>query len=100
MNLGEILSGVALLQPLAPELAQSQVAAIEFDSRRVSPQSLFFAFPGSKADGRQFARDAMARGAIAIISESPAPPGFDGRWIQVAHGRQALSLDGPTNVSS
>jgi UDP-N-acetylmuramoyl-L-alanyl-D-glutamate--2,6-diaminopimelate ligase len=92
MNLGEILSGVALLQPLAPELAQAPVAAIEFDSRRVSPRSLFFAFPGSKADGRQFAADALAHGALAVIGESPAPPDLAGRWIQVAHGRQALSL--------
>jgi len=92
MNLGEILSGVALLQPLAPELAQAPVSAIEFDSRRVSPQSLFFAFPGSKADGRQFAADALARGALAVVSESPAPPDLADRWIQVAHGRQALSL--------
>ena len=61
MNLGEVLSGVALLQPLAPELARAPVAALEYDSRRVSPQSLFFAFPGSKADGRQFAADALAR---------------------------------------
>ena len=55
MNLGEILSGVALLQPLAPELAQVEIAGIEFDSRRAFAKSLFFAFPGSKADGRQFA---------------------------------------------
>jgi UDP-N-acetylmuramoyl-L-alanyl-D-glutamate--2,6-diaminopimelate ligase len=92
MNLGEVLSGVALLQPLAPALAQAPVAALEYDSRRVSPQSLFFAFPGSKADGRQFAADALARGALAVIGESPAPPDLADRWIQVAHGRQALSL--------
>ncbi len=91
MNLGEILSGVALLQPPAAELVQATVAAIEFDSRRVSPQSLFFAFPGSKADGRQFAAAALALGALAVVSESPAPPDLAGRWIQVAHGRQALS---------
>ena len=36
--------------------------------------SLFFAFPGSRADGRQFAADALARGAVAVVSESPAPP--------------------------
>jgi UDP-N-acetylmuramoyl-L-alanyl-D-glutamate--2,6-diaminopimelate ligase len=91
MNLGEILSGVALLEPLAPELAQAPVSGIEFDSRRASPQSLFFAFPGSKADGREFAKDALARGAVAVVSESPAPPDLAGRWIQVAHGRHSLS---------
>ena len=92
MNLGEILSGAAPIEPLAPELAQTPVSAIEYDSRRVSPQSLFFAFPGSKADGREFAGDALARGAVAVVSESPAPPDLAARWIQVAHGRQALSL--------
>ena len=92
MNLGEVLTGVTLLQPLAPDLARAEVAALEYDSRRVSPQSLFFAFPGSKADGRQFAAEALASGALAVISESPAPPSLGARWIQVAHGRQALSL--------
>ena len=29
---------------------------------------------------------------LAVVSESPAPPDLAGRWIQVAHGRQALSL--------
>ncbi|MEO8595063.1 MAG: UDP-N-acetylmuramoyl-L-alanyl-D-glutamate--2,6-diaminopimelate ligase [Candidatus Solibacter sp.] len=92
MNLGEILSGVALSQPLAPELARREIQGIEFDSRRVTAGSLFFAFPGAKADGRQFAADALARGAVAVVSESGAPEEFGGRWLQVDHGRQALSL--------
>jgi UDP-N-acetylmuramoyl-L-alanyl-D-glutamate--2,6-diaminopimelate ligase len=52
---------------------------------------LFFAFPGSRADGRQFAEDALARGAVAVVSESECPPG-PARWIRVEHGRQALAL--------
>ena len=35
-------------------------------------------------------RGRAARSAVA--SESPAPDGFDAPWIQVEHGRQALSL--------
>jgi UDP-N-acetylmuramoyl-L-alanyl-D-glutamate--2,6-diaminopimelate ligase len=92
MNLGDVLSGVAMVEPLTPELAQAAVTALEYDSRRASPGALFFAFPGSKADGRQFAAEALGRGAIAVVSESPAPAELAGRWIQVAHGRQALSL--------
>ncbi len=92
MNLGEILSGVKLPQPLAPELAQTEISGLAYDSRRVTPGVLFFAFPGSKADGREFAADALARGAVAVVSESPAPPEFAARWIQVEHGRQALAL--------
>src|SRR5258707_7096251 len=92
MTLGEILSGVGLTSPLAPELARMEIMGLEYDSRRVAPGFAFFAFPGSKADGRQFATSAMARGAVVVLSESPRPEGFDGPWVQVQHGRQALSL--------
>ena len=92
MNLGQILSGVALADPLAPELAEAEIQEIAYDSRRVTAGSLFFAFPGAKVDGRQFAADAVARGALAVASESPAPQEFAGQWVQVVHGRQALSV--------
>jgi UDP-N-acetylmuramoyl-L-alanyl-D-glutamate--2,6-diaminopimelate ligase len=91
MKLGEILSSVELPQPLAPELVQAEVTGLAYDSRRVTPGVLFFAFPGAKADGRQFAVDALARGAVAIASESAAPPELSARWIQVDHGRRALA---------
>ena len=39
----------------------------------------------------QFAAQAIARGAIAVVSEAPEPPDFDGLWVRVAHGRQALA---------
>jgi UDP-N-acetylmuramoyl-L-alanyl-D-glutamate--2,6-diaminopimelate ligase len=92
MNLGEILSGVGLTSPLAQEFARMEIEGLEYDSRRVAPGFAFFAFPGSKADGRRFASDAMARGAAIVIGESPRPDDFDGPWIQVKHGRHALSL--------
>jgi UDP-N-acetylmuramoyl-L-alanyl-D-glutamate--2,6-diaminopimelate ligase len=92
MNLGEILAGVRLKRPLSLDLAGMEISGLEYDSRRVTTGSLFFAFPGSRSDGRQFANDAVARGASAVASESPMPEGFGGAWIEVEHGRQALSL--------
>jgi UDP-N-acetylmuramoyl-L-alanyl-D-glutamate--2,6-diaminopimelate ligase len=92
MTLGEILAGIRLKAPLPPELSPLDVKGLEYDSRRVQPGFLFFAFPGSRADGRQFAQDAMGRGALAVASESPAPDGFPAPWIEVEHGRQALAL--------
>jgi UDP-N-acetylmuramoyl-L-alanyl-D-glutamate--2,6-diaminopimelate ligase len=53
---------------------------------------LFFAFAGAHADGRQFAQAAAAKGAVAVVSELPAPEGFPGTWIEAEHGRQALAL--------
>ena len=92
MTLGEILAGVRLQAPLSPLLSQLDVQGLDYDSRRVQPGFLFFAFPGSRADGCQFAGDAAARGAVAVASESPAPDGFPLPWIEVEHGRQALAL--------
>ena len=92
MTLSDILAGVRLAAPLPPALAALEVAGLDYDSRRVSPGWLFFAFPGSRADGRAFAEDALRRGALAVVSESPAPENFAAPWIQVEHGRRALAL--------
>ena len=94
MKLSELLAGVALREALTPELARLEATGLEYDSRRVEKGFLFFAFAGSRVDGRQFAQDALARGALAVVSELPRPAGFDGAsgaWIQVEHGRQALA---------
>ncbi len=92
MNLGEALAQAGLIRPLPPDLASAEMAGIEYDSRRVAPGYLFFAFPGSRADGRDFARQALERGAAAIVSEAEAPADLAPRWIQVEHGRYALAM--------
>jgi UDP-N-acetylmuramoyl-L-alanyl-D-glutamate--2,6-diaminopimelate ligase len=92
MTLSETLAGVVLQKPLAPELANLAIDGLDYDSRRVGENFLFFAFSGSRVDGRQFAQQAAARGALAVASESEAPAGFSAPWIQVAQGRQALAL--------
>jgi UDP-N-acetylmuramoyl-L-alanyl-D-glutamate--2,6-diaminopimelate ligase len=92
MRLAELLAGVRLRAPLSPEHAALEIAGLEYDSRRVSKDFLFFAFPGSRSDGRQFAADAVGRGAAAVASESERPEGFTAPWIQVEHGRYALAI--------
>jgi UDP-N-acetylmuramoyl-L-alanyl-D-glutamate--2,6-diaminopimelate ligase len=92
MTLGGILAGVPVKREISPELARAPVAGLEYDSRKVGEGFLFFAFPGSRADGRQFAQDALACGAVAVASESDPPEGLAARWIQVEHGRRALAL--------
>jgi UDP-N-acetylmuramoyl-L-alanyl-D-glutamate--2,6-diaminopimelate ligase len=92
MTLGELFSGVRLTRPIAPALAGVPAAGLDYDSRRIAKDFVFFAFTGSRTDGRRFAEDALSRGAIAVASESEAPEEFAARWIQVEHGRHALSL--------
>jgi UDP-N-acetylmuramoyl-L-alanyl-D-glutamate--2,6-diaminopimelate ligase len=92
MTIEQVLQGVQLRNELAGDLGRAPVAGLEYDSRRVQPGFLFFAFPGARADGREFAQQAVDRGAVAVASELPSPDGYQGAWIQVEHGRQALAL--------
>jgi UDP-N-acetylmuramoyl-L-alanyl-D-glutamate--2,6-diaminopimelate ligase len=91
-TLGQVLNGVRLRGGLNSEWANLTVAGLEYDSRRVEKDFVFFAFPGSRVDGRKFAQDALARGACAVISESPRPDEFASPWIEVEHGRHALAV--------
>ncbi len=91
MTVREVLQGVRLKADLAPDIAEAVVAGLEYDSRRVEENFLFFAFPGSHVDGRRFAQDAVNRGACAIVSDLPGSTEFSSRWIEVEHGRHALA---------
>jgi UDP-N-acetylmuramoyl-L-alanyl-D-glutamate--2,6-diaminopimelate ligase len=91
MTLNELLADVSVLSPPPESLASETIQGVAYDSRKVAPGFVFFAFPGAKTDGRQFAAQAITRGAVAVISDLSAPADFDAPWIQVAHGRQALA---------
>ena len=92
MTVKEVLADVALRSPLPERLGNAAVSGLEFYSGRIREDFLFFAFPGAKVDGRQYALDALAKGALAVVSElpciDPVPPS---QWIQVEHGRRALA---------
>jgi UDP-N-acetylmuramoyl-L-alanyl-D-glutamate--2,6-diaminopimelate ligase len=67
----------ALLSGLVAEMALGapggiEVAGLTSDSRKVGAGDVFVALSGTKADGAQFARDAVARGAVAIIAAEDA----------------------------
>jgi len=77
--------------PSAASAAASTVASVTSDSRDVAPGSVFVALRGLKADGTAFARDAVARGAIAVVAEAPPPPETSVPWLQVGDARLALA---------
>ncbi len=49
----------------------ASINAIVIDSRRATPGCLFFALPGLRADGNDFVEEAIARGAVAVVSPRP-----------------------------
>jgi UDP-N-acetylmuramoyl-L-alanyl-D-glutamate--2,6-diaminopimelate ligase len=87
-----VLEGVPTIAAPASELLQSEVRGLAYDSRKVAAGYLFFAFSGAKTDGAHFANGALAKGALAVVSDRPVPGGVAGPWIQVPHGRHALAL--------
>ena len=92
MTVGEVLAKVPLRSELPAGLSSAEVLGLDYDSRRVEPGYLFFAFAGSRVDGREFAAQAAAKGALAVVSDLEAPAAGALPWIQVEHGRHALAL--------
>lgn len=92
MRLDRVFNSELLTAPLPEAAAAVEVSGLEYDSRKVTPGCLFFAFAGAKVDGRRFALDAMAKGAVGVVSELEAPEGFAGVWVRVTHGRRALGM--------
>jgi len=88
MTLDQLLEGVPTLAPLPA----TPVTGLQYDSRKVRPGEVFFAFPGERVDGHEFILKALLGGAAAVVSERPAPEGWAAPWVEVPHGRQALAL--------
>src|SRR5215210_5891477 len=47
------------------------VTGLAYDDRAVTPGTLFFCVPGFTRDGHDFAPDAVARGAVALVVARP-----------------------------
>jgi UDP-N-acetylmuramoyl-L-alanyl-D-glutamate--2,6-diaminopimelate ligase len=54
--------------PPAPEI---EITGLAYSSQSVTPGALFFCVPGFRSDGHDFAPDAVARGAAALVCERP-----------------------------
>ena len=46
-----------------------EVRELAYDAREVTPGALFFCVPGTRVDGHDFAADAVANGAVALVVE-------------------------------
>ncbi len=79
----------------AEVLAQSgnpEISGLEYDSRRIMPGDLFVAIKGESSDGNKFIDQAIAAGAVAIVTDSAnEKPRPDVAWARVPHGRRALA---------
>ncbi|OLC46567.1 MAG: UDP-N-acetylmuramoyl-L-alanyl-D-glutamate--2,6-diaminopimelate ligase [Acidobacteria bacterium 13_1_40CM_65_14] len=74
------------------EASVGDVAGIAYDSRAVARGHMFVALKGLQTDGTAFAAQAIERGALAIVSEQPAPPDVRIPWVTVGDARLALAV--------
>ena len=86
-SLQDLFPGSFAAQPV------SDVTGVAFDSRKVVPGNVFVALAGAKADGGRFITDAVARGAVAVVSSQLRPTELRGEiaFSQVDDPRLALA---------
>jgi len=53
--------------PAGGEREQIEVSQLAYDSRKVTPGTLFIAVPGTHTDGRKYLANAAQRGAVAAL---------------------------------
>ncbi|GAB4210073.1 MAG: UDP-N-acetylmuramoyl-L-alanyl-D-glutamate--2,6-diaminopimelate ligase [Roseiflexaceae bacterium] len=91
MQLNELIAGLAPAHRSGPP--NPAINAVVYDSRRVGPGSLFVAYRGFHTDGHTYIRQALERGAAAVVYEDPAYDGALGSaaGLRVANARAALA---------
>ena len=101
MELSTLLEGVKIKS--IKGIGSLKIKGIAIDSRRVRAGDLFFALKGSRTDGNAFIKDAIMKGAAAVLTDQPffcehpeqAPDGEEvfssAALIRVEDGRAALA---------
>jgi UDP-N-acetylmuramoyl-L-alanyl-D-glutamate--2,6-diaminopimelate ligase len=88
MTFQQVLDGAEVLA----HSGDPDVSGVEYDSRRVKPGCLFVAMRGESSDGNKFIDQAIAAGAVAVVTDSAAQnPRTGVAWAVVPNGRRALA---------
>ena len=70
MTLFDILAATGAVGDVG-ERGNPAIEAVRIDSRAVSPGCLFVCIPGARLDGHNFAAEAVAKGAAAVLADRP-----------------------------
>ena len=90
MKLKELLKGLEILETVAD--LEQEITAVAYDSRKVTPGSLFVAVTGFATDGNLYIPMALEKGAAAVVTAKK--PAGTIPYILVPSDRLALALIG------
>jgi UDP-N-acetylmuramoyl-L-alanyl-D-glutamate--2,6-diaminopimelate ligase len=87
-----------LVAALAPEAVLGspdpvEVRDLAYDARAVTPGAAFFAVPGERADGHDFAAQAVENGAVALIVEHAVEPEVPQLIVPSSRAAMATAAD-------
>jgi UDP-N-acetylmuramoyl-L-alanyl-D-glutamate--2,6-diaminopimelate ligase len=88
MTFQQVLDGAEVLA----HSGDPGVSSVEYDSRRVKPGYVFVAMRGESSDGNKFIDQAIAAGAVGVVTDSATETPRPGvAWAVVPQGRRALA---------
>ena len=90
MKLRELLEGLDVLAVTAD--LEQEITAVSYDSRKVTPGSLFVAVTGFATDGNLYIPMALQKGAAVVVTAKQ--PAADVPYVLVSSDRLALALIG------
>jgi UDP-N-acetylmuramoyl-L-alanyl-D-glutamate--2,6-diaminopimelate ligase len=88
MDFLHLLDGAEVLS----QKGNATVKGLDYDSRRIGDGFAFIAMKGESTDGNRYIDQAIARGAVAVVTDSQSEPEREGvAWAVINHGRRALA---------
>src|SRR6202000_509640 len=90
VKLSEILKEVETKSIQGP--VDRAIHALQYDSRRVELNDVFFAWKGVKPAGHQYIADVCDKGAAAVVLENPDFAVYRGpTYVEVKNARRAMA---------
>jgi UDP-N-acetylmuramoyl-L-alanyl-D-glutamate--2,6-diaminopimelate ligase len=84
MRLEELIAGASTR--VRGDVSAVEISGLAYDSRAVAPGELFFCVSGFRSDGHDFAAQAVARGAAAIVAERALDLGVPQLLVESVRG--------------
>ena len=90
MKLSEILKEIETTSVQGP--IDRTIHALQYDSRRIEANDVFFAWKGEKTDGHQYIAEVCDKGAAAVVLENPNFALHRGpTFIEVPNARRSMA---------